>query len=68
MIILNESLPQKYWIFKNSYLIHVLLKYSNFFLEWFLQYTTHFCTISLKNTKIKLKIGTKSSDWKFYRD
>jgi len=30
----------------------------------FLQYSTYFCTILFKkNTKIKLKIGTKSSDW-----
>jgi len=26
------------------------------------------CTILLKNTKLYLKIRTKSSDWKFYRD
>jgi len=32
------------------------------FFEWFLQYSKHFCTISLKNTKIYFKIGTKSSD------
>jgi len=27
-----------------------------------LEYFTHFCTISLKNTKIKLKTETKISD------
>jgi len=46
---------------KNSYLIYVLLKNSNFFWELFLQYNTHFCTISLKNAKVSLKMGTKSS-------
>jgi len=50
------------WIFicfkvKNSYLICVLLKKSSFFFGNFLEYFTHFCTISLKNTKNKLKIG-----------
>ena len=52
---------------KNSYLIYILLKNSRVFLEWFF---TIFYTILLKkkNTKIDLKIGTKSSDWKFYRD
>jgi len=29
---------------------------------------THFYTISLQNTKVDLKIETKSNDWKFYRD
>jgi len=38
-----------------------LLKNSNFFGEFFLQYSTHLCTISLKNTKNNFKIGTKSS-------
>jgi len=52
------------WIYifftvKNSYLIYVLLKNSNFFLGIFLQYSTHFIK---KNTKINLKIGTKNSD------
>ena len=47
---------------KNSYLIYALLKNSNLFMEFILQYSTHFCTISLKNKKINLKIGTKSSD------
>jgi len=48
---------------KNSYLIYVLLKNSNFFWKIFLQYSTHFCIILFKkNTKINLKIGTKSSD------
>ena len=28
-------------------------------MEFFLQYSTHFCTILLKNTKIKLKYGPK---------
>jgi len=41
---------------KNSYLIYVLLKISSFFFwEFFLQYTTHFYTISLKNIKNELK-------------
>ena len=40
---------------KNSYLIYVLLKKSIFFWKIFLQYSTHFCTISLKKTKINLK-------------
>jgi len=61
------------WIYifftvKNSYLIYVLLKNSNFLGDFFLQNSTDLCTISIKNTKINLKIGTKSSDWKFYRD
>jgi len=37
------------------------------FLQRFLQYSTHICTISLKNIKTNLKIRTKSSDWKFYK-
>jgi len=53
------------WIYiflvvKNSYLIYVLLKKYNFCWECFLQYSVHLCTISLKNTKIYFKIGTKS--------
>jgi len=36
---------------KNSYLIYVLLINSNFFGDFFLQYTTHFRTILLKTTK-----------------
>jgi len=45
---------------KNLYLIFVLLKNFSFFWEIVLQYFTHFCTISLENTKINLKIGTKN--------
>jgi len=45
-----------------------LLKNSNFCWEWFLQYSIYIYTISFKNIKINFKIGTKSSDWKFYRD
>jgi len=37
----------------------VLLKNSKFFWEFFIQYSTHFCTISFKNIKTNLKIGTK---------
>jgi len=47
---------------KNSYLIFILLNNSIFLGFFFLQYSTHLCTISLKNTKINFKIGTKSSD------
>jgi len=48
---------------KNLYLICVLLKKFNLiFLGIFLQYSTYFCTISLKNTNINLKIENKSSD------
>ena len=47
---------------KNSYLTCVQLKNSNLFWNFFLQYSTHFCTILLKNSKINLKIGTKSSN------
>ena len=36
---------------KNSYLIYVLLKNSNFFREFCLQYSTHLCTILLKKYK-----------------
>jgi len=44
---------------KDSYLTFILLKISNFLGKYF----THFFTISLKkNTKINLKIETKSSD------
>jgi len=45
-----------------------MLKILIFFLELFLQYSTHFYTISLKYTKIYLKVGTKISYWKFYVD
>ena len=47
---------------KNSYQIYVKLKNSIFFWEFFLQYSTHFHTISLKKNKVNLKIGTKISD------
>jgi len=40
----------KFFMVKNLYLIYVLLKNSNIF-ERFLKYSTHFCTISLKNKK-----------------
>jgi len=53
---------------KSSYLIFVLLKNSNFFGIFFLHYSTHFGTIPLKDTKINLKIGIKSSESKFYKD
>lgn len=49
------------WV-KNSYLIYVFIKNSNFVLERFLQYFTYLCTFSLKNTKIYLKVETKSND------
>jgi len=54
---------------KKSYLIYVLLKKNIFFGEIFtIFYTFLHNFIKKKNTKINLKIGTKSSDWKFYRD
>ena len=35
-------------VLKNSYLIHVLLKYSNCFWESVSKYSTYFCEIPLK--------------------
>jgi len=62
------------WIYifftvKNSYLIYALLKNSNFFFAMiFTILYTYMDNFIKKNTKINLKIGTKSSDWKFDRD